>query len=154
MGGIQITFAPRTVSGVADHDANSGLAVTCVYGITKERLQISESPETFMRRLRIAKNFAQLTRPNDFPIWINGSAVNLIRAPLPNEYVPGVNTVCFYRMILRKGLRSCPVMLRLQSTSMVEICNERHGSTKSVDLGAYCPTTKMPPRRLPVNPSC
>jgi hypothetical protein len=66
-----------------------------VYGVTKERLQISESPETFMRRLRIAKNFAQLTRPNDFPIWINGSAVNLIRAPLPSEYVTGVNTVVF-----------------------------------------------------------
>jgi hypothetical protein len=93
--GIQITFAPKAVSGVADHDANTGLAVTCVYGVTRERLQISESPDAFMRRLRIAKNFAQLTRPNDFPIWINGSAVNSIRAPLPNEYVAGVNTVIF-----------------------------------------------------------
>jgi len=48
-----------------------------------------------MTRLRVTKNFAQLTRPNDFPIWINGSAVTSIRAPLPNEYVAGVNTVVF-----------------------------------------------------------
>ena len=93
--GIQITFAPKAVSGLADHDANTGLAVTCVYGVTKETLRISETVEAFMRRLRITKNFAQLTRPNDCPVWIDGSAVNSIRAPLPNEYVEGVNTVVF-----------------------------------------------------------
>src|SRR5262245_27195563 len=93
--GIQITFAPKAVSGLADHDANTGLAVTCVYGVTKEALQISESVQAFMTRLHITKNFAQLTRPNDFPIWINGSAVNSIRAPLPIS-----------RIALRKGLRN------------------------------------------------
>jgi hypothetical protein len=93
--GIQITFVPKAVSALADHDANTGLAVTCVYGVTKEALRISESVEEFMSRLRITKNFAQLTRPNDCPIWINGSAVNSIRAPLPNEFVTGVNTVVF-----------------------------------------------------------
>jgi hypothetical protein len=84
--GIQITFAARAVSMLADHDANTGLAVTCVYGVTKEALQIEESVQEFMTRLRITKNFAQLTRPNGFPVWINGSAVDSIRAPLPNEY--------------------------------------------------------------------
>ena len=49
----------------------------------------------FMRRLRITKNFAQLTRPNDCPMWINGSAVSSIRVPLPNEYAASVNTVIF-----------------------------------------------------------
>ena len=48
-----------------------------------------------MARLRIAKNFAQLTRPNGFPIWISGSAVSSIREPMPNEYVTGVKTVVF-----------------------------------------------------------
>jgi hypothetical protein len=61
--GIQITFAPKGVAGHADYDANTGLAVTCVYGVTRETLRISESVEKFMRRLRITKNFAQLTRP-------------------------------------------------------------------------------------------
>jgi hypothetical protein len=61
--GIQITFAPKTVSAMADHDANTGFAVTCVYGITKEVLEISESVQDFMKRVRITKDFAQLTRP-------------------------------------------------------------------------------------------
>ena len=74
--GLQITFAPKKVSGIADHDANTGLAITCVYGVTKEALQISEPVQDFMKRVRIAKDFAQLTRPNGFPIWINGSAVS------------------------------------------------------------------------------
>ena len=33
--GIQITFVAKTVSAMADHDANTGFAVTCVYGVTK-----------------------------------------------------------------------------------------------------------------------
>jgi hypothetical protein len=93
--GIQITFAAKTVSMLADHDANTGLAVTCVYGVTKEALQIRESVQEFLTRLRITNNFAQLTRPNGFPIWINGSEVSSIRAPLSNEFVKGVNTVVF-----------------------------------------------------------
>ena len=89
VAGIQITFAPKTVSAMADHDANTGFAVTCVYGVTKEVLQIRESVQEFLKRVRIT------TRPNGFTIWINGSAVSSIRAPLPNEYVAGVNTVVF-----------------------------------------------------------
>lgn len=34
-------------------------------------------------------------QPNGSPIWMNGAAVSAIRAPLPNEYVAGVNTVVF-----------------------------------------------------------
>ena len=76
--GLQITFAPKKVSGIADHDANTGLAITCVYGVTKEALQISEPVQDFMKRVRIAEeDFAQFIRPNGFPIWINGSAVFL-----------------------------------------------------------------------------
>ena len=91
----------------ADHDANTGFAVTCVYGVTKEVLQISESVQEFMKRVRITKDFAQLTRPNGFPIWINGSAVSSIRAPLPNEYVAGVNTVVFTDN-LTQGVKESP----------------------------------------------
>jgi hypothetical protein len=105
--GIQITFVPKAVTALVDHDANTGLAVTCVYGVTKEELRISESVEAFMKRLRITKNFAQLTRPNGFAVWINGSAVVSIRAPLPNEYVVGVKTVIFADS-LTQGVKESP----------------------------------------------
>jgi hypothetical protein len=91
--GLQVTFAAKAISGLADHDESTGLAVTCVYGITKGVLQIREDVQEFMTRVRITKGFAQLTRPNNCPVWINGSAVSSIRVPLPNEYVAGVNTV-------------------------------------------------------------
>jgi hypothetical protein len=93
--GLQVTFAPKAVSGLADHDPSTGLAVTCVYGVTKGVLQIREDVREFMARVRIIKGFAQLTSPNNCPVWINGSAVSSIRVPLPNEYVAGVNTVIF-----------------------------------------------------------
>jgi hypothetical protein len=105
--GIQITFVPKAVTALSDHDANTGLAVTCVYGIIKDELRISESVESFMTRLRIGKRFAQLTRPNGFAVWINGSAVVSIRAPLPNEYVAGVKTVIFADT-LTQGVKESP----------------------------------------------
>jgi hypothetical protein len=87
--GTQISFAPKAVTALADHD----VAVTCVYGITKGILRTNESVEAFMKCIRITKNFAQLTRPNNLPVWINGSAVVSIRPPIPKEYVAGVKTV-------------------------------------------------------------
>lgn len=57
--GLQVTFVAKAVSGLADHDASTGLAVTCVYGITKAVLQIREDVREFMTRVRITKNFAQ-----------------------------------------------------------------------------------------------
>ena len=107
VGDIQITFVPKAVSALADHDASTGLVVTCVYGVAKETLQIRESVEEFMKRLRITKNFVQLTRPNGWPVWINGSAVSSIRGPLPSEYVAGVNTVVFADD-LTQGVKELP----------------------------------------------
>ena len=91
--GAQFTFTVKAVVALTDHDASTGQAVTCVYGITKVVLHINESVVVFLGRLKIAKNFAQLTRPNGSPIWVNAGAVASIRAPLPNEYVAGVNAV-------------------------------------------------------------
>jgi hypothetical protein len=56
-------------------------------------LKISETVQGFLTRVRIAANFAQLTRPNGSPVWINGSAVSSLFAPGPNEYIAGVNAV-------------------------------------------------------------
>ena len=91
--GVQIIFSSKAVSAITDHDGSTGQAVTCVYGVTMGVLHISEGVQAFMKRLGVTKNFAQLTRPNGSPVWINGSSVSSIRAPLPNEYVAGVNTV-------------------------------------------------------------
>jgi hypothetical protein len=91
--GHQITFVARAIAALADHDAVTGEAVTCVYGITIGLLKTAETVQAFMARLEIAQNFAQLTRPNGSPIWINGAAVSSIRAPRPSEYVAGVSTV-------------------------------------------------------------
>ena len=91
--GYQITFNPKNVSMLTDHDAGTGASITTVYGITKAALHISELVVAFLGRLGIAGNFAILTRPNNSSVWINGAAVSSLRAPLPNEYVQGVNTV-------------------------------------------------------------
>ncbi len=105
--GIQITFESKVVSALADHDANTGAAVTCVYGINEGVLHISESVQAFMTRVGITKAFAQLTRPNGSPVWINGSAVSSICAPLPNEYVPAVKTLVFAGS-LTQGVKEPP----------------------------------------------
>lgn len=92
---IQITFPVKAVSAIADHDAATGEAVTCIYGITKSMLRIRETVADFMHRLGLGPQFAQLTRPNGSPVWIRGGAVSSIRAPLPGEYVAGVSCVIF-----------------------------------------------------------
>ena len=92
---------------MADHDATTGQAVTCIYGLSEKHLQVRESVPAIMARLKIANNFAQLTRPNGSPVWLNGSAVSSIRPPLPNEYVAGVNTVIF-AADLTQGVKEPP----------------------------------------------
>ena len=91
--GHQITFNPKAVSALTNHNASTGQVVTTVYGITNAAIDITETAQAFMSRLGIANNFAQLTRPNGSPVWLNGSAVSSLRPPLPNQYVAGVNTV-------------------------------------------------------------
>jgi hypothetical protein len=91
--GYQITFSAKAVAMLTDHDASTGQAVTCVYGITKGVLHIEEGVQEFLQRISMTKKFAQLTRPNDSPVWMNAGAVASVRAPLPNEYVDAVNAV-------------------------------------------------------------
>lgn len=91
--GFQITFAAKAVSALTDHDALTGEAVTCVYGVAKGVLRIKETVPAFLARLKVAKNFATLTRANGSPVWINGADVSSVRAPLPGEYVAGVKAV-------------------------------------------------------------
>jgi len=105
--GLQVSFQPDSVAVLTDHDAGTGVAVTCVYGITNSDLHIAESVAAFLSRLGITTNFAQLTRPNDSPVWIHGSAVSSIRAPLPAEYIDGVNAVVTTG-VLTQGVKETP----------------------------------------------
>ena len=93
--GIQITFTVKAISAISDHDVSTGEIVTCVYGITRGYLRIAETVPAFMARLKIGSQFAKFTRPNNSPVWINASAVASIRAPMADEYIPGVSTVIF-----------------------------------------------------------
>jgi hypothetical protein len=95
IGGMQVTFSPGSVAAIADHNASTGAAVTCIYGIANQMLEINEAVQAFITRVKITKKVAQLTRPNGSPVWITGAAVSSLRAPLPGEYVAGVNTVVF-----------------------------------------------------------
>ena len=107
IGALQITFVARAISAIADHDASTGQAVTCIYGLSNNDMQIRESVPAIMARLKIANKFAQLTRANGSPVWLNGSAVTSLRPPLPNEYVAGVNTVIFAG-VLTQGVKEPP----------------------------------------------
>jgi len=92
-GGAIITFNPSGIAAIADHNDTTGQAVTTVYGIGSSPLMIAETVQAFMTQLSIVKDFAQLTRPDGRPIWINGGAVSMLRAPSAGEFAPAVKTV-------------------------------------------------------------
>ncbi|WP_174275562.1 hypothetical protein [uncultured Sphingomonas sp.] len=91
--GFQYSFTPDSVSLVLDHDPNTGLAVTCVFGITAGVIQIAETVDGFLARIGVTNRFAVLSRPNRSSAWINCAAAKSVRAPLPDEYVAGVQAV-------------------------------------------------------------
>jgi hypothetical protein len=80
IGGMQVTFSPGSVAAIADHNASTGAAVTCIYGIANQMLEINEAVQAFITRVKITKKVAQLTRPNGSPVWITGAAVSSLRA--------------------------------------------------------------------------
>jgi hypothetical protein len=92
VGGTQIFFDPKKISAVTDHDP-AGAAVTCIYGIAKDMIEITETVAAFFARLNIDAMFAQLTRPNGSPIWISGAAASSVRAPFQGEYAATVKAV-------------------------------------------------------------
>ena len=91
--GYQYTFNPKSVVIITDHDAVTGEAVTCVYGVGPGWLKVGEPVDGFLDRVGISANFAKLTRGNGAPIWIAGAAVASIRAPMPGQYTPTIQTL-------------------------------------------------------------
>ncbi len=91
--GLQICFDPSAISAVADHDADTQQAVTTVYGLTTGRLRIAERVDALLDRVAAAKNYARLTRLDGTSIWVNCTALKVIRSPLPGEYADAAKTV-------------------------------------------------------------
>lgn len=91
--GLQISFDPSALMAVADHDADTGDAVTTVYVLTAGRVRIAESVSAFLHRIKVEANFGKLTRPNGTLVWINCKAVSAVRPPLEDEYGPSAHAV-------------------------------------------------------------
>jgi hypothetical protein len=56
-----------------------------VHGVERGVLVTAEDAAALATRLGVNPPLAKLTRPNATPVWIKGSAVSAIRAPLPTE---------------------------------------------------------------------
>ena len=91
--GLQVHFDPAAVTAMADHDVDTGQAATMVYGLSAGAYRIAETVDGFLTRIGVIKTFAELTRTNGTPIWVNAKAVATVRPPLPGEYAPGAASV-------------------------------------------------------------
>jgi hypothetical protein len=91
--GMQFLFDPKAVSAIADRDADTGEAVTVVYGLTAGPLRMAEPVDAFLNRVGLTPVFAKLTRPNGSAVWISCKGIKVARPPLADEYAPAVRSV-------------------------------------------------------------
>lgn len=89
--GTVFCFQADAVAAVASTDADTGAAVTTIYGLSAGTLRIGEGVEEFLQRIGPTQ-FAKLTRPDGSDVWINGLAATVIRSTLPADAV-GANAV-------------------------------------------------------------
>ncbi|HYZ42646.1 MAG TPA: hypothetical protein VE687_18770 [Stellaceae bacterium] len=84
--------AVTLIAGPYPHDVGPH---TYVHAIDRGVLVTAEAPSALVARLGVHPPLARLTRPDLTPVWLKGSAVTAIRAPLPTErQAPGsVNSV-------------------------------------------------------------
>lgn len=85
LDGTQFDFDPGTLIAIADHMADTGEAMTSVYGLATGWLEVSETAEALLERLGLLGAFARLTRPDGSPVWLNGKAVTVIRPSTEND---------------------------------------------------------------------
>ena len=86
LDGLQYYFDPAAVTAVADHDPDTLHAVTTVSGLTNGRLRLAEKPEAFLARIGATQWFARFTQMTDTFVWINCTAVAVLRAAGPDEH--------------------------------------------------------------------
>ncbi len=70
------------VAGPYPHDLGPH---TYVHGVDRGVLVTAENAAALVARLGVVPSLAKLTRPDASPVWIKGSAVTVIRPPLPTE---------------------------------------------------------------------
>jgi hypothetical protein len=70
------------IAGPYPHDVGPH---TYVYGVTQAVLVTAEKPEALVACLGVKPPLAKLTRPDRSPVWVKGSAVTSVRAPLSTE---------------------------------------------------------------------
>jgi len=70
------------IAGPYPHDVGPH---TYVYGVTHGALVTGEPADALVARLGINPPLAKLTRPDLSPVWVNGSMVTSVRAPIPTE---------------------------------------------------------------------
>jgi hypothetical protein len=85
IAGKVITFNPSAVVAISDHDDSSDAAHTWVFGVPGGRALIAETVDDFMKRLKIEGDFAKLTRPDGWRVWIKAAAVSSIVAVTSSE---------------------------------------------------------------------
>jgi hypothetical protein len=80
------------IAGPYPHDVGPH---TYVHGVDRGVLVTAEDAAALAARLPVHPPLARLTRPNMTPVWVKGSAVAAIRAPISTErQAPGsVNAV-------------------------------------------------------------
>jgi hypothetical protein len=94
LDGQDINLNEKTIaliSGPYPHDVGPH---TYIYGATHGALITNEPADILVARLGVNPPLARLIRPDGSPVWVNGSEVNSVRAPVPTEQGPGqVNAV-------------------------------------------------------------
>lgn len=78
------------IAGPYPHDVGPH---TYVHGVERGVLVTAEEANSLVARLGVNPPLGRLTRPNSTPVWVKGSAVTEIRAPLSTERQPGVKAV-------------------------------------------------------------
>lgn len=84
--------AITVIAGPYPHDLGPH---TYVHGVDRGVLVTAENAAALAARLRVHPPLIKFTRPDLTPVWVKGSTVTAIRAPLPTErQAPGsVNAV-------------------------------------------------------------
>ena len=85
LNGVEITFNPAGIVAISDHDDSTGEPHTLIFGIADGRTLTAEGVDEFMGRLNLANEFAKLTRPDGWPVWIRAAAVSIVTAALPSD---------------------------------------------------------------------
>ncbi len=117
--GTEFHFDPSALLAVADHAADSGEAVTTVYGLTAGWLETRERADGLLQRIGASGTFAKLTRPDGSAVWVNCKVVSVVR-PSTEEEDPAAHAVV--------SVGTLNQAVKETTTQIAEAVNDRGGS--------------------------